>query len=223
MEDLSLSEKVYLLAIRPEKGGFRVMAGNSFNYLLTGACLLELFLLKKIAFHHKRIEILDSGTDTDLHRFLMEKLSVPRRPKKIASWLSRFQFSHKIIRGYIADSLVRQKQLRLADRSFLFFRWKRPELLTKRLLYHILEDLHRAAFQGSDNPDDYLLLSLIETGPLWSRVFPERHQRKQARLRIRQIRENNQFPAALAEAIKASAAVAVSVNAATATNLYTSN
>jgi hypothetical protein len=215
-KSLSLSEKLYVLGIHPEKGGIIYTAASSMNYVLPGAILLELFMHGNIVFDKKQITVKNGKAENELHHLLLEKLNRQKKPLKISRWLNKFSYSQKKIRKQLQANLTRKGIIRVEEKSFLFFRWKKPVLTKKQVVYHLQGEIENQIFKDEADENEILLLSMIQPAGLMKRIFPDKQKRKKARQHLKKMTVENQVSDAVAEAIKAVQAVAVSVAATSA-------
>lgn len=215
-KSLSLSEKLYVLGIHPKKGGIISAAATSMNYVLTGAIILELYLNGNIVFENKRVTVKNGKADNELHRLLLEKLNKTEKPLKISRWLNKFSYSQKKIRKQLQKNLTRKGIIRLEEKSFLFFRWKKPVLTKKQVVYQLQDEIENQIFKGKADENEILLLSMLQPAGLMKRIFPDKQKRKKARQQLNKMMVENQVSDAVAEAIKAVQAVVVSVAATSA-------
>ncbi len=96
-EPIPLSEKLYLLGIHPQKGGIISASYSAMRFVLSGALLLELYNNGNIKFEDKRVVLLTTKTNNEIHRFFLEKMSAAKSPKKISIWISKINYSNKMI------------------------------------------------------------------------------------------------------------------------------
>lgn len=211
-ESISLSQKLYLLSIKPEKGGIIAAVASSLNYVLIGALFLELHSKKNVRFENKRIIVIDSKSNNDLHRFVLDKISSSNRPVKISRALGKFNFSMKYILKELQQSLVDKRMIRLEHKQFLFFKWKKPFLVNKRVVYKMVNEVESQIANGAANSEeDTILLSFIGSSGLLNRIYPERRKRKAAKKRFEKMMIENQVSEVVADAIKAAQVVAATV------------
>jgi hypothetical protein len=215
-KSLTLSEKLYLLAVHPQKGGILFSAGTAFNYASIGALILELVLEKNIAIEDKRVNIINWNSKKSLHRFMLEKMKKANKPYKVSRWIHKYNFSFNHIRREIESGLVQKRLIRLEKKRFLFFHWKKPFLLNKPAVLKLQSDVENQIFQGTDDEENIMLLSLIKPGGLLKRVVPDKNKRKIAVKKLRQLMEENQVSEAVNAAVAAAHAVAISVAASSA-------
>ena len=213
-EPVSLSEKLYLLGIHPEKGGVISAAHTAMDYLVLGSLFLELYLAHNIHFEGNRLILLNSKSENKIHAFLLEKISGTDRNLKIRRWISKFYFSRKYIRGYVQQKLVEKRLIKLTDRHFLFFSWERPVLLNRQFAYHLVEDINNIVFKGSTSDEDLLLILLIQPGGLMRRIFNSRERRIEAKKRIKDIESKNLSSGVISNAMQVVKAINSSVAAA---------
>jgi hypothetical protein len=210
-QSIPLAQKIYFLGIHPEKGGIRSTSQTAMNYVLIGTLLMELYLEKKIKFDEKRIVVLSTKTDNQLHRFLLEKLSTAKSPRKIGRWINKLNYSQKYIRSEVQKSLVAKRLIRLEPKRFLFFRWQKPVVIHKQVMYRLIDDINKQIFNGTSVEEELIFLSFLKPGGFLNRIYRDRKKRKQARARLKQMMVENRVSGAVAEAILAAQAVAASV------------
>jgi len=210
-QPIPLSQKLYLLAIHPEKGGLISASYSVMNFILIGSLLLELFLNKNISFDQKRVVYLNDKTADPLHRLLLGKISQKPEPLKISSWISKLQFSQKLIRKGVQNGLVDKRRISMQSHQVLFFKWCKSEIINKQLLYHLISDIENQIFKGTEFDEEIILLSMLKPAGLLKRIFPEKEKRVRATEKLKQMMVDNQVSVAVSEAIAAAQAVAASV------------
>ncbi len=210
-QSIPLSEKLYLLGIHPSKGRIIISAHKAMDYVLLGSLLTELWLNKKIMFENKRIIVINSYSKQQLHHFLLSKMKKRDKTLKISWWIRKLHFSMKFIRGEIQQNLVKKHIIKMEERQFLFLHWKKPVLLNKQPVYHLVADIEKQIFNGTKNEEEILLLSFLKPAGLLKRIFPDRLKRNQAKIRIKEMTIENPVSDEVARVIMASQAVAASV------------
>lgn len=215
-KSLSLSEKIYLLAVHPEKGGIVFSAAQKLDFALLGALFLEMMLDKKIEVENKRIKVVNPKSNDSIQNYLLQKMSKASQSRKITTWISKFRLSMKRIRRHIKSSLVQKRLLRLEEKQFLFFRWKKPMVLNKQYLYKLKSEIENQIFQGTDIEENLMLLALIKPSGLLKQIIPAKDKRKTANRKLKQLMAGNQVSEAVSSAIAAAQAVAASVAATSA-------
>ena len=209
-ESISLSQKLYLLAINPQKGGIISASYTAMDYVLIGSLFLELYQNKNINFENKRIVVLNAKSENILHQFLLEKISKSKRTLKISRWINKFYFSLKHIRKEVQQGLVEKRIIRMQPKRFLFFKWKKPVLINKQVVYKLVAEIEKLIFNGTASEDEIILLSFLKPAGLLKRIFPERDKRKLAKQKLNTMIVDNQVSIAVADAISAAHAVAAS-------------
>ena len=217
-ENVTLAHKIYLLGIHPEKGGIIAPAYTAMDYCLLGTLFLELYESKKINLENKRIVVLDTKADNDLHRFLLQKMDNAKRPLRISHWINKFYFSLKFIRKEIQQQLVEKRLIRLEQKRFLFFKWWKPYVSDKQFVAKLVSEVERMIFSAPSGVEDIYLLTFIKPAGLLRRIFSGREKRKQASKRINKIMTEKQFPMAVSDAISAAKAVTQSVTSVSASH-----
>ncbi|MFV0590726.1 MAG: GOLPH3/VPS74 family protein [Draconibacterium sp.] len=211
---LPLAQKLYFLSIRPEKGGISPQSYSAIDYIVLGALFMELYLQKKIKFKDKRIIVLTTNTEDELHRFLLLKMSQAKSPRKISRWINKFYFSLKYIRREVQNGLVDSRLIRMEDRHFLFFRWKKPFVTNFQLLRNQEAEIRQMIRKGTHDEEALVLLSFLVPGGLLYRLFPDNKQRREAKKRLKSMMVDNQVSSAIKDAIATAQAVAASAAAA---------
>lgn len=207
----TLSGQVYILGIHPKKGGIVSSAYAKMESILIGAFLLELWQNGNIEFENKRIIIRNTNTKNKLHTFLLNKLSKKKKPQKISRWINRLYYSKKYIHSEVQKELVHKQIIRLERKRFLFFTWKRPVLINKKLAANLVIKVQNLISKENADYNDLLLLSLIQPAGLLQRIFPERAKRKKAKKQLSKMYAKNEVSVAVSNAIAAAQAVAASV------------
>ncbi|MCK3683298.1 GPP34 family phosphoprotein [Maribellus sp. YY47] len=211
---LPLAQKLYFLAIRPGKGGISQQSRSVLDYILLGALFMELYLLKKIRFEDKRMVVLNTKAENEVHRFLLLKMSEAKSPRKISRWISKFYYSLKYIRGEVQNGLVDRRLIRMEEKHFLFFKWEKPFVVNIPAQRNLEAEIRELIMKGTRDEEQLILLSFLVPGGLLHRLFSENQQRREARRRLKAMVLDNQVSVAVREAIAAAHAVAASAAAA---------
>ncbi len=197
---------VLLLAVRPQKGGLRGGASAFLDLVLAGAAFLELEQAGSVAIRDGRIVVLQNNSGDPLHAMILEKLAARNEPRKVGFWLNNLRLSLRKIKAEVLRSLEDRKEIRLEEKRFLFFRWKKSYLLPGNHTPHIVDKVKRSVSQPLRSKEEHALLTLLEVGELLPRVYPDRYSRKVARAKIRKFRSDPDFgrdTAAMEEVVKA--------------------
>jgi len=210
-KSIPLSGQIYMLGIRPGKGGIFSSVSQAMGYLLTGAILLELYQNENIYIKNKRVFVCNPYSKNRLHLFAIHKLKSNKKPRKVAGCVNRLKFSMRHIRQAVQDNLVRKRVIRLEQKQFLFFRWKKPVLSDKSSLDHLISEIKEMVAAEKAPGDKIVLLSLLQHGGLLRRLYPDRTARKHAKKQLTKMMVNNDVSNAAAQAITAAQAVAASV------------
>jgi hypothetical protein len=212
-KSLSLSEKLYLLAVHPQKGGIIYAAKQKLDFALPGALFMEMILDKQIEIENKRIKVVNTKSNNSIQNYLLQKMRKAKRPRKVTTWISEFRFSVKRIRRQIKTNLVQKGTLKLEEKQFLFFQWKKPVLQNKQAVYKLQSEIENQILQGTTSEENIMLLSLIKPAGLLKRIFQDKDKRKLAEQKLKQLMEGNQVSEAVSAAVAAAQAVAASVAA----------
>lgn len=215
-DTISISEKIYLLAVHPQKGGIVGSAQNALNYVLIGTLLLELHKNGNIDFENNRVRLLKSKSENRLHQLILDKISGQTKNLKISSWIGKLSYSARNIQKEIRNNLADRRIIQLNQKRFLFFRWMSPAILNFQLVYRLVADVESQILKGTTVEDELILLSFLKPAGLLTRLFPDREKRKLAQKKLKEIMAKNQVSMAVSNAISASQAVIASVTAVTA-------
>jgi hypothetical protein len=104
------------------------------------------------------------------------------------------------VRKELYQQLALKKEIRLEDRRFLFFTWKKPFLTGSNHTWQLITHIKNNVYQFPDNPKDIYLLVLLETAELWRRIYPDWKKRISVRKKIRENLERSQPAGELARA-----------------------
>ena len=218
INSLTLSQKIYLLGIHPRKGGIISTAYTAMDYCLLGTLFLELYQKKKIRFVNKRIDVIDSKSDNELHRFLLEKLKQSKKNLRISTWINKFYFSLKFIRKEIQQQLADKRIIKIVPKRFLVFSWRKPYLLHNQVIFNLISEIEQKCFGNPSTEDDVFLLTFIKPTGLLRRVFNQKEKRKQANKRLKMLMKENQVSITVSDSISAAKAVVASVSSTVASH-----
>lgn len=208
---IPLAQQLYLLGINPEKGGIVYRSQTAMDYVLLGGLIMELYLNKNIKFDGKKVILLSDKTNNDVHAFMLERMSNSKSPRRISTWINKLYYKLNYIRGEVREGLVEKRLIKMEPKRFLIFKWKTPVITDKQAVYKLVDEVKQNILNGTNNEEDLIMLSFIEPAGLLYRLFPERQQRKKARLKLKEMMVRNRVSKAVADAISASQAVAASV------------
>jgi hypothetical protein len=211
---LSMTEKLYLLAVHPEKGGIRMGSSNAIRYALGGALMCELVSRQNIRVENKRVYLLNSRSKNPLHVLVLEKLVKHKNQMKISALITKLSLSASTIRRYLQGSLIRKRLIRLEEKRFLFFRWKKPVLLNKQVVHKLQDEIRNWISTGTSGEEEIMLLSLLQPAGLMGSIFPDRNKRKAAGNELKKMTADSQVSESVSAAIAASNAVAAAVSVA---------
>ncbi|NQU87533.1 MAG: GPP34 family phosphoprotein [Mariniphaga sp.] len=199
--NLSLPEKLFLLCIKPNKGG--LVGGGAFpvQYSIIASIIKELELQGNIRIDNNYIEIKSFKNDDPLYEFVLSKFKKFDKPLKIPRWFNRLYYSLKHIKGELKSRLIDKRLIRIESRKFLFFKYKNTCLLEKSLVREMVDKVSNSIYRGKVENDWKFIVSVVEPAGLLSRIFPERQSRKNARRRLKQMKLDCDITVALKKAI----------------------
>lgn len=200
---LTLPEKIYLLSIHPQKGGIIASVFNNLNYLVSGAVLLDLYVGNKIRFEGKKVVLIDKKYSDPLQKLSIEKIEKAVEPRNVSRWVYHFSWSYRSVKKLIIQSLVSKRLIRVEQKQFLFFRWKKIYLVDRMRVAKMVDEIENWIFRGADDESKRCLLSLLPQSGLFSRLFPRREKRKPAREQLKQMGVENVVSKSVVRAIRA--------------------
>jgi hypothetical protein len=217
--DLTIPEKLFILAIDDDRGNVASFIKDSLQYGLAGGVLAELALAKKIQLVEGRLAIVDAASMADplLHGVLATIAAEPK-PRKLERWIEKI--GSKKLEKQVASKLAECNVISIEEKRIL---WIIPCALYPQkdasVKYWIKEHL-RALFLAAEpaEPSDIALLSLLAACNMLRLVFT-RDERKAASKKVKAIVKGEIFGetvAQLLQDIEISAAAVVAVVAATA-------
>jgi len=209
--ELTISEKIMLLSVHPEKGGYYMAQSGSLDLSLRGALILELELAGAVSLEEKLIVPKKAAAIGEPAGYLLDKIRASAKIRSVRHWLNSFSISRKLIRQEIIQSLIGKKELRLVEKHFLFFRWKVPFRQSGNSATRIINDIKNTIMKPGDSREDLYLVTLVESAQLLPRIYTDRAGVKEAKRRLKLIKAGNQVPEAVKQAIQAAAMVATSV------------
>jgi hypothetical protein len=205
--ELTLGEKLLLLAVRPNKGGIMWVSSTSLDICLIGATILELEMSGFVSIIDKRVKVNREISTSTLFNYFLEKMVKANRPRKIGYWLGSFSISKKRVRNELYQSLVQKREIRLEDKRFLFFTWKKPWLTPSNHTWNLIDSIKNHGYQNTDNLHDLYLSALLEPAELWSRIYPEWAMRRSAKQKIKQYLDKSHPTETITHAVESVKAV----------------
>jgi hypothetical protein len=213
-KSLSLTEKLYLLAVHPEKGGIRMSSSNAIRHVLAGALIFELVISKNIRLDHKTIQQIDSRAKDPLHVFVLDKLAKQKNQMKISGLITRLSYSAAIVRRHVQENLVRKRLLRMEEKRFLFFRWKKPVLINRQVFFKLQDEIRKWISKDVSGEEEIMLLSLLQPLGMMKSMYPDRKKREEAKNKLKKMTVDSQVSESVSAAIAAANAVAAAVSVA---------
>jgi hypothetical protein len=214
--ELTLGEKLLLLAVRPNKGGIMWTSVQSIDFCLLGATILEMEQSGNVTISEKRVIVNRDISTSTLYNYFLEKMVNANRPRKIGHWMEAFVISKKRVRNELYQSLVQKREIKLEDRHFLFFTWKKPWLTPSNHTWNLINNIKNQVYQNSENLHDLYLAALLEPAELWRRIYPEWGKRRSAKQKIKQYLDKTYQSETMAHGIESVKAVRQAIQASVA-------
>lgn len=207
----TLAEDLLLLALDDDRGTVSWQRSTELSYGLGGALLTDLALQERIDSVDKKIVISDpSPTGDRLLDAALATTRAPKKPRDAKHWVEKLG-GRNGLKEQLARRPVARGILREQEHTFLWvFHDPRFPTSDPGPETSIRDQIRDVAVAGAE-PDTrtLLLFSLVSTCNLTDGLFT-REERKQAKLRIKDLVEGEQFGKAVSGAVaEATAAAAV--------------
>lgn len=190
-QDLKLSEKLFCLAVNPNRGGLLMSASTSIGITLAGAVFVELFNKELLSIENGLVRLKNPTPQNDeIYEFFLKHIRHREKGRKLRSWFSWFYTRGRKVRRVFIRSLTRKNILRVEEKRFLFIPYQKVFLMDRSLVEGIRQELEDFLLGNSEPNDTLIVLSLlVEKTGLLSRIFPERAQRKIAAKNLKKLPE----------------------------------
>jgi len=184
-----LAEKIFVLTIDEESG--KMSAPMFFGYAITGALLMELLLLKKIALEKKRFKVLVHPKDSTVTGkkaldYILKEIS-NSESKSLGRWIRKYSnYPDQKILEAMVESMKEEGIIRDAIITGVFSKNEYP--LTKpEIKIEILEEIKEGiATEAQPTQNALALLSLLYATWTW-RSLLEKKDRKTAKKKMKQL------------------------------------
>lgn len=200
---LKLSEKLFCLAINPQKGGILLSASSVLGMTLTGSVFVELMEKGLVRIENNVVHLVDSTPqDDEVYDFFLRRIRLRGKDRKLRNWISYFNLRGRKIQKHFVRSLVHKNVLRTEERRILFIPYEKVLIMDRELVESIRRDVENILLERTLANDNAVFMALmVAKTNLMCRIFPERAQRKQANRFVRNLPET-QISKAVQEAIQ---------------------
>jgi len=160
---MNTAEKFLLLVMHPEKSRY-VIPEAAINPGLFGAIFVDLSIEGKIEFEDKRIKAKSSYTKiSKAHNEILRKIAASKKRKKIKSWIAGFAWKSRKYRHMILHDLEMDGKIRLEDKRFIIFPYKRAYLIDRNYRESQLKELNDIILTGKSlDVETASILGIIE-------------------------------------------------------------
>jgi hypothetical protein len=192
-KSLKLSEKLFCLAVNPQKGGILMSASPSLNMTLTGSVVVELLKKELISISNGVLHLENPSIQNDeIHEFFLNRIRLRNKDRKLRNWISYFNVRGRKIQKLFIRSLVRKNVLRTEEKRILFIPYEKVYLMDRELVENIRKDVEIALLNLTGSSDDSIILSvMVAKTNLLSRIFPDRERRKLAARNLKKLPETD--------------------------------
>jgi len=189
---LKLSEKLFCLAVNPNRGGILLNASSALSMTITGSVVVELLKEKLISIEKGIVHLENSVIQNDeIHEFFLNRIRLREKDRKLRNWISYFNVRGRKIQKLFIRSLIRKNVLRTEEKRILFIPYEKVFLMDRELVENIRKDVEIALMDLSGSSDDAVILSvMVAKTNLLSRIFPDRERRKIASQNLKKLPES---------------------------------
>jgi hypothetical protein len=202
-KSLKLSEKLFCLAVNPQKGGIFMSASSSLSMTLTGSVFVELLKKELVSLQRGVVHIENPTIQSDeIHEFFLNRIRQRGRDRKLRNWISYFNVRNRKIQRLFIRSLEHKNVVRTEEKRILFIPYEKVYLMDHELVENIRKDVEIALLERAVSSDESIILSvMIAKTNLLSRIFPDRERRKEAKRNLKNLPET-EVSKAVQEAIQ---------------------
>lgn len=189
--DLKLSEKLFCLSVNPTGGGFLMSSAAVMGITLTALVFVELMKKELITIEDGVVHLVIPALQTDeIHEFFLAPIRLREKDRKIRTWMTWFNGRRRKIRKMFIRQLVRKHVLRIEEKRFLFIPYDKVFLMDRSLVESIRKDIETSLLGKVESNDESINLAMMAgKANLLSRIFPEKTQRREATLKLKQLPE----------------------------------
>ena len=189
---LKLSEKLFCLAINPRNGGLLLNASSTLAMTLTGSVFVELMNKGFVSIENGKVHLVNQASPNDeVHEFFLNRIKLHGKGRKLRTWISYFNLRGRKIQKHFIRVLVRKNVLRTEEKHILFIPYEKVYLMDRELVESIKNEVGTILLGRRAMTDESLILAtMVAKTNLMSRIFPERAQRKEANLFVKNLPEN---------------------------------
>jgi hypothetical protein len=205
---LSVTVKIFLLSIHPEKGGTIGSLGFTRDFALIAGLIYDMKEEGLIEVNDRFLRIVSDKTDNPLFKMLMVRFEKFRDPFKIDKWFNRLYFNFRLTRNEIKSLLARKRLIRLEDRKFLFFRWKKTFIVERMMVREIVLETEQSIFSRRLEVFADPFITLLEPAGFLSRIFADKGKRREAKKILKENCTENEIIKAMKRAILSTRAAA---------------
>jgi hypothetical protein len=202
-KSLKLSEKLFCLAVNPQKGGIFMSASPALSMTLSGLVFVEL-LKKELVSLQRGVVHIENPTilSDEIHEFFLNRIRLRGKDRKLRNWISYFNVRNRKIQRLFIRSLARKNVVRTEEKRILFIPYEKVYLMDHELVENIRKDVEIALLERAVSSDESIILSvMIAKTNLLSRIFPDRERRKEAKRNLKNLPET-EVSKAVQEAIQ---------------------
>jgi hypothetical protein len=188
---LKLSEKLFCLAVNPDKGGLLMSASSALSMTLSGSVFVELMKKGLISIDGGITHLQNPAIQSDeIHEFFLNRIRERGKDRKLRNWISYFNVRGRKIQRLFIRSLVRKNVLRTEERRILFIPYEKVFLMDRDLVENIRRDVEVTLLSLAGLSEDSVVLSMmVAKTNLMSRIFPDRARRKEANRNLKNLPE----------------------------------
>jgi hypothetical protein len=200
--DHKIASQFFILALNPGTGRF---ARNNIliSHSLAGAFLMDYLRSGEISVNQKRLVPSFFLSDDPVHDMIAGKINASSKPRKITHWVSVLANKSGFITRNLAQSLERERILRIEQKKFLgLIPYRRYWLYDTGKRSSMIDHLRGILLHGRQpSKEDLMLLALVESAKRYRQMSAERGDAKKMAKKNKELLKNNFVGAEISEAI----------------------
>jgi len=214
--ELNTAERFLFMIMHPEKSRYLIPEANIHSGLF-GAILVDLSMEGKIEFKDKKVSAKSPYSKiSNAHNLLLSKIAQSKRKKRIKTWISGLAWKSQKYRHLILHDLAMKGKIRIEEKRFLIFPYKRAYLIDRRGQQMIREEILEAIMNRQAlNSDLLAILGLVDACKIHKVLTKDKKTLKLVKQNIKGLVGEDVLAAEVHQVIQEMQAAAVAVSVAT--------
>ncbi len=189
-KSLRISEKLYFLSIRREKGGLSMSASSQIHIVVHGALLIEMLHKSILDIANGKISVRESRDEDEIYSYILGLWGNIQNPRRIRFWLSRMSTKRVRIKRLLHARMEKKRLISIEKKQFLFIKWEKPHILDYKMHRELNRRVSNAIFSNELNKEELIELILLKSLNILRNIFSEKENRRQARRKLKALSVN---------------------------------